>query len=193
MVRTGEHLTTKATIEEEAQVEACEGEAIGQTDQEVRLLVTELLLTTSQGKTLFVGDDLTVELAGLIFYALVARTPDFTVLTAFASEDLEVVIRTEVVFGHGRLYPTTIIELDDAVFVVRKVELRIPLEGITTEDISRQHQLDPLVLDITSIDHLSFVATGRVHTEADELVRSIRAIPSEVNTEAAIEEAHFQP
>ena len=72
MVCTREHLTAKASIEEEAQVEASEGEAVRKTCQEVRLLVTELLLIASDRQTVLVGDDLTIEVARLILDALVA-------------------------------------------------------------------------------------------------------------------------
>ena len=75
---------------------------------------------------------------------------------------------------------------------MREVQLGIPLQRFAADDVSGDHELNTFVLDITCVDHLSIVAAGGVHAEADELVGSVRAIPSEVYTEAAIEEAHLQ-
>ena len=72
MVRTREHLTAEASIDEEAQVKASVGEAVRQTSQEVGLLITELLLIACDRQTVLVGDDLTIELARLVLDALVA-------------------------------------------------------------------------------------------------------------------------
>ena len=75
---------------------------------------------------------------------------------------------------------------------MREVQLGIPLQPFAADDVSGDHELNTFVLDVTCVDHLSIVAAGRVHAEADELVGSVGAIPSEVYTKAAIEEAHFQ-
>ena len=75
---------------------------------------------------------------------------------------------------------------------MREVQLGIPLQPFAADDVSGDHELNTFVLDVTCVDHLSIVAAGRVHAEADELVGSVGAIPCEVYTEAAIEEAHLQ-
>ncbi len=72
VVRTREHLTAEASIDEEAQVKASEGEAVRKTSQEIGLLVTELLLIACDRQTVLVGDDLTIEVARLVLDALVA-------------------------------------------------------------------------------------------------------------------------